>query len=37
PKEGYRHDESPDFEVYGDGDPKSEDYKMELWVPIVKE
>ena len=37
PKEGYRHDESPDFEVYGDGDPNSEDYKMELWVPIVKE
>ena len=37
PKEGYRHDESPDFEVYGDGDPNSEDYQMELWVPILRE
>lgn len=33
PKEGYRHDESPDFEVYGNGDPTAEDYQMELWVP----
>ncbi|WP_235860746.1 AraC family transcriptional regulator [Peptoniphilus porci] len=37
PKEGYRHDESPDFEVYGNGNPTSEDYEMELWVPIVRE
>ena len=35
--QGYRHSGKPDFEVYSEGDMYSETYKMELWVPIVKE
>ena len=26
----------PDFEYYYEGDMDSEDYKMELWIPITK-
>ena len=37
PEQGYRHAETPDFEVYGEGDMYSPDYEMELWVPIVKD
>jgi len=37
PEQGYRHSGKPDFEVYSEGDMYSETYKMELWVPIVKE
>ena len=37
PEQGYRHSGKPDFEVYLEGDMYSEIYKMELWVPIVKE
>lgn len=37
PQEGLKHSGAPDFEVYGMGDPQSEDYKMELWIPVVKE
>ena len=37
PEQGYRHAETPDFEVYGEGDMHSPDYEMELWVPIVKD
>lgn len=33
---GYRHAGTPDFENYFEGDLNSLDYKMELWVPIVK-
>lgn len=36
PKEGYIHSGSPDFEVYGDGNPKSENYVMQLWIPVTK-
>lgn len=36
PEQGYRHSESPDFEYYYDGDMYSPDYRMELWIPIVK-
>ncbi len=36
PEHGYIHSGKPDFEVYGEGDMNSPDYKMELWVPIVK-
>ena len=37
PSNGYRHAGTPDFEFYPEkGDMYSEDYKMELWVPIVK-
>mgnify|MGYP002752600397 CR=1 FL=1 len=37
PEQGYRHSGKPDFEVYLEGDMYSETYKMELWIPIVKE
>ncbi|QTQ15166.1 AraC family transcriptional regulator [Treponema parvum] len=37
PEHGFRHAGSPDFEVYAEGDMDSPAYKMELWVPIVKE
>lgn len=28
---------APDFEVYSEGDMNSDNYEMELWVPVVKE
>ena len=36
PKNGYDHSGAPDFEFYYDGDMQQPDYKMELWIPIVK-
>lgn len=36
PNQGYQHAGSPDFELYSQGDIQSPDYRMELWVPIVK-
>lgn len=36
PKQAYRHAGTPDFELYSQGDIYSENYRMELWVPIVK-
>ena len=36
PEHGYAHSGSPDFEYYYEGDMDSKDYKMELWIPIVK-
>ncbi len=36
PEHGYAHSGKPDFEYYYEGDMDSEDYKMELWIPIVK-
>ena len=36
PEHGYVHSGSPDFEYYHEGDMDSKDYKMELWIPIVK-
>lgn len=36
PEHGYVHSGSPDFEYYYEGDVDSKDYKMELWIPIVK-
>lgn len=36
PEHGYVHSGKPDFEYYFEGDMKSKDYKMELWIPIVK-
>lgn len=37
PEHGYRHSGKPDFEYYYEGDMDSSDYKMELWIPIVRE
>ncbi len=36
PEHGYIHSGSPDFEYYYEGDMESQDYKMELWIPIEK-
>lgn len=36
PEHGYIHSEKPDFEYYYEGDMHSQDYKMELWIPITK-
>ena len=36
PEHGYVHSGKPDFEYYFEGDMHSPDYKMELWIPIVK-
>lgn len=37
PERGLRHSGAPDFEVYGPGDMSALDYRMELWVPVVRE
>ena len=36
PEHGYLHSGKPDFEYYYEGDMHSNDYKMELWIPINK-
>ena len=36
PQQGYRHAGTPDFEVYAEGDMRSADYRMELWVPVIR-
>ena len=36
PEHGYIHSGKPDVEYYFKGDMHSPDYKMELWVPLVK-
>lgn len=36
PEHGYVHSGTPDFEYYYEGDMDIKDYKMELWIPIVK-
>lgn len=37
PESGYTHSGQPDFEAYLPGDMDREDYRMELWIPVVKE
>ncbi|WP_040213889.1 AraC family transcriptional regulator [Clostridium polynesiense] len=36
PTSGYEYANAPDIEVYFDGDQSSEDYKCEVWLPIIK-
>ena len=36
PSSGYENSDLPCIEVYSDGDMTSDDYKCELWLPIVK-
>lgn len=36
PEHGYVHSGKPDFEYYYEGDMDSNDYKMELWIPVCK-
>ncbi|ASF40614.1 AraC family transcriptional regulator [Halobacillus halophilus] len=34
PSSGYEHAGTPDLEVYSEGDPFSEDYYSEIWIPV---
>ncbi len=36
PSTGYEHAGGPEIEVYPEGDTTAEDYRCEVWVPIVK-
>ncbi|WP_211326478.1 AraC family transcriptional regulator [Paenibacillus flagellatus] len=36
PSTGYEHSGKPDLEVYPEGDVGSDDYRCEVWVPVVK-
>jgi AraC family transcriptional regulator len=36
PATGYEQAQAPDFELYPPGDTMSEDYRCEVWIPIVK-
>jgi AraC family transcriptional regulator len=36
PSTGYEHAEAPELEVYPEGNTNSEDYRCEVWVPIIK-
>ncbi|TDL31059.1 AraC family transcriptional regulator [Jeotgalibacillus sp. S-D1] len=34
PSSNYKHAGTPDLEVYSDGDPTSESYYSEIWIPV---
>lgn len=36
PTSGYEYADAPDIEVYPEGDSTSENYKTEVWLPVVK-
>ena len=36
PNSGYEYANAPDIEVYFEGDQSSQDYKCEVWLPVVK-
>ncbi|MGD6816427.1 AraC family transcriptional regulator [Metabacillus sp. 84] len=36
PSTGYELAEGPELEVYPAGDPYSDDYRCEVWIPIIK-
>jgi AraC family transcriptional regulator len=36
PTSGYEYANAPDIEVYGDGNQQADDYRCEVWLPIVK-
>lgn len=36
PSTGYEHAGTPELEVYPDGDANHEDYRCEVWIPIIK-
>ena len=33
---GYEHADGPELEVYPPGDTTSDDYRCEVWIPVVK-
>lgn len=36
PATGFEHADAPELEVYPPGDPSAQDYKCEVWIPIIK-
>lgn len=36
PATKYEEAKGPEFEVYSKGDPKAEDYRAEIWVPVIE-
>lgn len=36
PTSGYDYANAPDIEVYFEGDQYSDDYKCEVWLPIIR-
>lgn len=35
PATGFKHANAPEIEVYLPGNPSSQDYKCEVWIPVV--
>lgn len=36
PSSGYEHVRAPELEWYSDGDVQAEDYRSEVWIPVVR-
>ncbi|MFD1773225.1 AraC family transcriptional regulator [Paenibacillus rhizophilus] len=36
PGTGYEHAGGPEFELYPPGDPSGDDYRCEVWIPVMK-
>lgn len=36
PTSGYEHGQLPEIEYYTNDDPMKEDYKSEIWIPVIK-
>lgn len=36
PATGYEHTGGPEFELYLPGRPDAEDYRCEIWIPVMK-
>lgn len=36
PGSNYKHVDGPDLEVYYEGDTSAEDYRCEVWIPVIK-
>ena len=36
PASGFEHGDAPELEVYLPGNPSAQDYKCEVWIPIIK-
>ena len=36
PTSGYEHADAPEIEVYPEGDTTDENYRCEVWIPVIK-
>ena len=36
PNSGYEHAKAPELEWYADGDMQADDYRSEVWIPVVR-